>query len=153
MLKPIKAGALAAALLFVSQAHPADDGVVRVRSSYSMQETIERIKQDIATKGIMSFSEIDQAALAAAAGVKLRPSTLLVFGNPALGTLFITAKPEAGLDWPVRLLITQDETGQVWAVYTDFKWIAARHGIRDRDAEFATASGVIGSITGSVVGK
>jgi len=53
----------------------------------------------------------------------------------------------------VRLLITQDETGQVWAVYTDFKWIAARHGIRDRDAEFATASGVIGSITGSVVGK
>ncbi len=93
------------------------------------------------------------AALAAAAGVRLRPSTLLVFGNPALGTLFITAKPEAGLDWPVRVLVTQDETGQVWAVYTDFKWIAARHGIRDRDAEFATATMVIGSITSSVTGQ
>jgi uncharacterized protein (DUF302 family) len=130
-----------------------DDGVVRVKSSYSVQETIERLKKDIAAKGILYFSEIDQSALAAAAGVRLRPSTLLIFGNPALGTLFITAKPEAGLDWPVRLLITQDETGQVWAVYTDFKWIAARHGIRDRDAEFATASRVIGSITGAVSGQ
>ena len=99
----------------------------------------------------MYFNEIDQAALAAAAGVRLRPSTLLIFGNPALGTLFITAKPEAGLDWPVRLLATQDETGQVWAVYTDFKWIAARHGIRERDAEFAMATQVIGSITSAVI--
>lgn len=115
-----------------------------------MRETIELIKQDIAAKGIMYFSEIDQAQLAAAAGVKLRPSTLLIFGNPALGTLFITAKPEAGLDWPVRLLVTQDESGQVWAVYSDFHWIALRHGIRDRDAEFATATRVISSITQSV---
>jgi uncharacterized protein (DUF302 family) len=139
--------------VFPHLAPAADDGVVRVRSSYPMQETIERIKQDIASKGIMFFSETDQAALAAAAGVKLRPSTLLVFGNPALGTLFITAKPEAGLDWPVRLLVTQDETGEVWAVYTDFKWIAARHGIRDRDAEFATATGVIASIASAVTGQ
>jgi len=145
--------AFAFALVFPSHAAAADDGVVRVQSSYSVEETIERLKKDIAAKGILYFTEIDQAALAAAAGVRLRPSTLLVFGNPALGTLFITAKPEAGLDWPVRVLVTQDETGQVWAVYTDFKWIAARHGIRDRDAEFATATRVIGSITSSVTGQ
>jgi uncharacterized protein (DUF302 family) len=107
------------ALIAPAVASAADDGVVRVKSSYSVPETIERIKKDIAAKGIMYFNEIDQAALAAAAGVRLRPSTLIIFGNPALGTLFITAKPEAGLDWPVRLLVTQDETGQVWAVYTD----------------------------------
>ena len=115
-----------------------------------MPETIERIKQDVAAKGIKFFSEVDQSALAADAGIKLRPSTLLTFGNPALGTLFVTAKPEAGLDWPVRLLVTQDDNGAVWAVYTDFKWIAARHGIRDRDREFATATGVIASITSSI---
>jgi uncharacterized protein (DUF302 family) len=115
-----------------------------------MAETIARIKADVSAKGIMHFAEIDQAALAAAAGVKLRPSTLLIFGNPPLGTLFITARPEAGLDWPVRLLVNQDETGQVWAVYTDFKWIAARHGITDRDREFATATGVIASITSTI---
>ena len=126
-----------------------DDGVIRVKSAYPMKETIHRIKADIAAKGITYFQDIDQAKLAAKAGIKLRPSTLLIFGNPGLGTQFITAKPEAGLDWPVRLLVTQDEAGQVWAVYTDFKWIAARHGIRDRDEQFATATGVIASITSS----
>ena len=126
----LRAAALALSLLIPVLASAGDDGIVRVRSTFTMQETLERIKQDIAAKGIMYFSEIDQAALAAAAGVKLRPSTLLIFGNPALGTLFISANPEAGLDWPVRLLITQDSDGQVWAVYSDFHWIAARHGIR-----------------------
>jgi uncharacterized protein (DUF302 family) len=57
-----------------------------------------RIKKDIADEGIRFFSEIDQAKLAADAGIKLRPSTLLVFGNPPLGTQFITANPNAGLD-------------------------------------------------------
>src|SRR5919109_4316920 len=82
-----------------------DDGVVRVKSAYSMPETIARLKQDVAAKGIMFFGEVDQSALAAKAGIKIRPSTLLMFGNPPLGTLFINAKPEAGLDWPVRLLV------------------------------------------------
>jgi uncharacterized protein (DUF302 family) len=147
---------LIAALATVAAISPVfaqGDGIVRVRSAYSMTETIARIKQDVAAKGIMFFSEVDQSALAAAAGIKLRPSTLLTFGNPPLGTLFITAKAEAGLDWPVRLLVTQDDQGVVWAVYTDFKWIAARHGIRDRDEQFATATKVIASITGSVTGQ
>lgn len=138
------------ALLASTPAAAQADGIIRVRSAYTMPETIARIKEDVAAKGIMFFSEVDQAGLAAAAGIKLRPSTLLTFGNPPLGTLFITAKPEAGLDWPVRLLVTRDEQGAVWAVYTDFKWIAARHGIRDRDNEFAMATRVIGSITASV---
>lgn len=142
--------ALAFALLLSSPAFAEGDGVVRVKSAYSMQETLKRLKADVTAKGIMHFGEIDQAQLAAAAGIKLRPSTLLVFGNPPLGTLFITAKPEAGLDWPVRLLVTEDEAGQVWAVYTDFHWIAARHGITNRNAEFGTAAGVIASITSTI---
>jgi len=141
---------LAFAMPLASPALAADDGVIRVKSAYPMKETIHRIKADIAKKGITYFQDIDQSKLAAKAGIKLRPSTLLIFGNPGLGTQFITAKPEAGLDWPVRLLVTQDDSGQVWAVYTDFKWIAARHGIRDRDEQFATASGVIASITSSI---
>jgi uncharacterized protein (DUF302 family) len=144
------AAALALAALVPSLALAQDDGVIRVKSAYSVPETIERIKKDIAAKGITYFTEVDQSQLAAAAGIKLRPSTLLIFGNPGLGTLFITAKAEAGLDWPVRLLVTQDDEGQVWAVYTDFKWIAARHGIRDRDGEFATATGVVASITTAI---
>jgi len=129
----------------------ADSGIVRVRSAYSLPETVARLKADVAAKGIRFFEEIDQAKLAADAGIKLRPSTLLVFGNPPLGTLFIRSNPLAGLDWPVRLLVLEDENGQVWAAYTDFSYIAKRHAVEGMDAEaFKTASGVIASITSSV---
>jgi len=128
----------------------AEDGIVKVKSAYSVAETIDRLKKDIAAKGIMFFSEIDQSKLAADAGVKLRPSTLLMFGNPPLGTLFLTSNPNSGLDWPVRLLVAQDEKGDVYAVYTDFDWIAKRHSITDRKEQFDTANKVVASITSSV---
>jgi uncharacterized protein (DUF302 family) len=128
----------------------AADGIVKVRSAYGMDETIARIKDDIAKKGIMFFSAVDQAQLAANAGIKLPPSTLLTFGNPALGSQFITSNPQAGLDWPVRLLVQQDANGNVWAIYTDFGWIAKRHGITDRDPQFTMASGVVASITSTI---
>jgi uncharacterized protein (DUF302 family) len=131
----------------------AEDGIVKVKSAYPVGETIKRLKQDIAAKGILFFSEIDQSKLAANAGVKLRPSTLLVFGNPPLGTLFLSSNPNAGLDWPVRLLVIQDEKGDVYAVYTDFDWIAKRHGITNRTEQFDTANKVVASITASVRAK
>ena len=127
-----------------------DDGIVRVKSAVPMAEAITRIKADIASKGIKFFMEIDQSRLAADAGIKLRPSTLLVFGNPPLGTQFITSNPNAGLDWPVRLLLTQDDNGDVWAVWTDFGWIAKRHNIRDRVAQFEMATKVVGSIISTI---
>jgi uncharacterized protein (DUF302 family) len=131
-----------------------DSGIVRVKSAYSVPETVARLKADVANKGIRFFEEIDQAKLASDAGVNLRPSTLLVFGNPPLGTLFIRSNPLAALDWPVRLLVLEDENGQVWAAYTDFSYIAQRHAIDGADAEaFKTASGVIASITSSVKGE
>ena len=144
-------GLTAAALAISPEALPkSTDGIMRVKSIYPFVETIERLKKDIAAKGIKFFSEIDQARLAADAGIKLNPSTLLVFGNPPLGTQFITANPNAGLDWPVRLLVTQDDSGAIWTVYTDFAWIAARHGIVNRAEQFKMASMVIDSITSSV---
>ena len=132
----------------------AGSGIVQVKSAYSVPETVARIKADVASKGIRFFEEIDQAKLASDAGVKLRPSTLLIFGNPPLGTLFIAANPLAGLDWPVRVLVLEDENGQVWAAYTDFSYIARRHEVSGADAEaFAKASGVIASITSSVAAR
>ena len=130
-----------------------DDGIVRVKSAVPMAEAITRIKADIAGKGIKFFSEIDLSKLAADAGIKLRPSTLLVFGNPPLGTQFITSNPNAGLDWPVRLLLTQDDNGDLWAVWTDFGWIAKRHNITDRTAQFEMATKVVASITSIITTK
>jgi uncharacterized protein (DUF302 family) len=142
-----------AGLLLLSIASPradTEDGIVRVKSAYSLPETVNRLKKDVADKGIMFFSEIDQSELAAKAGIKLSPSRLLVFGNPPLGIQFLTSNPDSGLDWPVRLLVRQDANGDVWAVYTDFEW--KRHHIEDRGAAFKMASMVIQSIT-SVVKK
>ncbi len=132
----------------------AESGIIKVKSAYSRAETIARLKQDVAAKGIRFFSEIDQSQLAADAGITVRPSTLLVFGNPPLGTLFIAANPLAGLDWPVRLLVFEDEKGDVWTAYTDFAYIARRHQIRGMDSDaFMKASSVIASITSSVTAK
>jgi uncharacterized protein (DUF302 family) len=150
----VAAGALAFGITVGAHAEsgaPATaDGVITARSNYALDETVDRLKKDVAAKGIMFFQEIDQAKLAANAGVKLPRSTLLVFGNPPLGTLFLTSNPLSGLDWPVRLLVFEDTSGQVWTAYTDFSWIARRHGIKDRDAQFTTATGVVASITSSV---
>jgi uncharacterized protein (DUF302 family) len=144
------AGAALVTLAVALPAQAADNGVVRVKSAYSMEESIARVKADVAAKGIMFFNEVDQSALAAKAGIALRRSTLLEFGNPALGTQFVTGNPDAGLDWPVRLLLTQDDAGQVWALWTDFAWIARRHGITNRDAQFKMATQVVGSITSTL---
>ena len=115
----IVSGALIAGLLLFSMASPRadnEDGIVRVKSAYPLAETVNRLKKDVADKGIMFFSEIDQSDLAAKAGIKLLPSTLLVFGNPPLGIQFLTSNPDSGLDWPVRLLVHQDANGDVWAL-------------------------------------
>jgi uncharacterized protein (DUF302 family) len=130
-----------------------NDGVITVKSAFTMGETIERLKKDIADKGIKFFDEIDQSKLAADAGITLRPSVLLIFGNPPLGTQFITANANAGLDWPVRLLVYENDKGEVWTAYTDFNWIAQRHGIENRIDQFKMASSVITSITSSVKAK
>ena len=130
-----------------------NDGIVRVKSAYPIAETIERLKKDIVDKGVKFFNEIDQSKLAADAGIKLHPSVLLIFGNPPLGTQFITENANAGLDWPVRLLVYENEKGEVWTAYTDFDWIARRHGIENRKDQFKMASSVITSITSSVKAK
>jgi uncharacterized protein (DUF302 family) len=149
--------ALAAGLAWLAfggaGATPGADGIVKVKSAYGVDETVRRLEADIEGKGIKFFLAVDQARLGAEAGIAVNRSTLLIFGNPPLGIQFLTANPNAGLDWPVRLLVTQDQTGQVWAAYSDFGWIAKRHGIKDRDAQFEMASSVIASITSSVASK
>jgi uncharacterized protein (DUF302 family) len=132
-----------------SSAAARDNGIVTTRSDFGMDDTVNRIVRDIAAKKIRLFNVIDQSALAREAGVDLGPSTLIVFGNPPLGTQFLTANPVSGLDWPVRLLVYQDSKGQVWTAYNDFSWVAKRHDIRNRKAQFKMASEVIRSIVSS----
>lgn len=121
-------------------------GVIRIRSHQGFDATVAGIKADVAAKGIRFFDEIDQSALGAGADLKIRRSTLVLFGNPPLGVQFLQSNPYSGLDWPVRMLVIEDQDGAVWIAWTDFAWIADRYGIADRVAQFKMASEVAGSI-------
>ena len=121
-------------------------GVVKQRSDYGFDETVTRLKADIASKGIRFFAEIDHAKLGAGAKLPIGRSTLLLFGNPLLGVQFLQSNPLAGLDWPVRMLVTQDEDGAVWVSWTDFRFVADRYRLADRDAQIAMAGEVAASI-------
>ncbi len=125
-------------------------GVVRIRSRYGIDETVRRLKADIAEKGIRFFTEIDQSQLGAGADIAIRPSRLILFGNPPLGVQFLSSNPYSGLDWPVRMLILEEADGSVSVAWTEFGYIAKRYGIKDRDAQFAMANAVATSIASSV---
>ena len=122
------------------------DGVVKQRSDYGFDETVSRLKADIAAKGIRFFAEIDQTKLGESASLPINRSTLLMFGNPPLGVQFLQSNPVAGLDWPVRMLVTQDDDGSVWVSWTDFRFVASRYHLTDRDAQIAMATEVAASI-------
>ncbi len=122
------------------------EGVVKQRSDYGFDETIARLKGDIAAKGIRFFAEIDQTKLGETANLPINRSTLLLFGNPPLGVQFLQSNPVAGLDWPVRMLVTQDDDGTVWVSWTDFRFVANRYHLTDRDAQMAMATEVAASI-------
>jgi len=125
------------------------DGVVKQRSDYDFDDTVVRLKADIAAKGIRFFDEIDHAKLGAGANLPIGRSTLLLFGNPPLGVQFLQANPLAGLDWPVRMLVIQDDDGTVWVSWTDFGFVADRYHLADRDAQIKMASEVAASIASS----
>jgi uncharacterized protein (DUF302 family) len=107
---------------------------------------VTRLKADIATKGIRFFDEIDQMELGAGANLPIGRSKLLLFGNPPLGVQFLQSNPLAGLDWPVRMLVTEDQDGTVWISWTDFRFIADRYQLTDRDPQIVMASEVSASI-------
>ena len=144
VLSPIVT-APASAAATASATAPAE-GVIRQKSDYDFDETVARLKGDIAAKGIRFFDAIDHAQLGAAADLPINRSTLLLFGNPPLGVQFLQSNPLSGLDWPVRMLVTQDADGSVWISWTDFRFVAGRYQIADREAQIAMASNVAASI-------
>jgi uncharacterized protein (DUF302 family) len=125
-------------------------GVLRVKSAFGVDETVVRLKADIAAKGIRFFTEIDQGQLGAGANLNIRPSRLILFGNPPLGVQFLQSNPYSGLDWPVRMLVLQEADGSVSVAWNDFSYVANRYSIRDREAQFKMASEVAASIASSV---
>ena len=105
------------------------DGLTTMRSSLGPQETVSRLANAIGAKGLTIFARIDHAAGAAEAGLTLRPTTLLVFGDAKGGTPLMQASQAIGIDLPLKALIWQDAEGSTWLSYNDPRWLAERHGL------------------------
>lgn len=113
------------------------EGLLQVKSPHGVSETLDRFEQAVRNKGMTVFTRIDHAAGAARVGKVLRPTELLIFGNPNIGTLLMQSNPTAAIDLPMKALAWKDAQGQVWLAWNDPAWIARRHGVSDRDAVVA----------------
>lgn len=113
--------------LFCSLVYAAD-GLVTVKSPYSARETMDRVAAAVAQRGLNVFARIDHAAGAASVGKTLRPTELIIFGNPKGGTPFMACAQTVGIDLPLKALVWEDASGQVWLGYNDPAFLARRHG-------------------------
>jgi uncharacterized protein (DUF302 family) len=104
-----------------------DHGMVTVASGWSVSKTVDRLQAAVTGAGLLVFARIDHAGNAARAGMELRPTELLIFGNPRGGTPLMQDRQTSGIDLPVKALAWQDADGKVWLTYNDATWLAARH--------------------------
>ncbi len=130
-----------------------DNGLVSKKSKYSVSETLNRLEVALKEKGIGVALRWDHAAKAKDVGIALRPTELLMFGNPKLGSNFFTSKQTSGIDLPLKALAWEDEKGQVWLTYNDPDYVAKRHGINDRDDVKAKMSGALDKLSSIATGQ
>ncbi len=118
---------LCVSLLFSAGAALASDGLVSMKSAHPPKETIDRLAKIVKDKGMTVFARVDHAAGAIKVGKTLRPTELLIFGNPQGGTPLMGCAQTAGIDLPMKALAWVDAQGQAWIGYNDPAWIARRH--------------------------
>lgn len=116
-----------------------DDGLITIPSNWPVRETVDRLAALATAAGLRVFARIDHAAGAAEVGMPLRPTELLIFGNPRGGTPLMQDRQTAGIDLPVKALVWQDEAGKVWLTHDDATWIARRHRLGEGSRSAVTA--------------
>ena len=125
----------------------AENGLTTIASHYDVKTTLDRLEATVKAKGLRVFARIDHAAGAMAAGLKLRATELLIFGNAKGGTPLMQSQQTIGIDLPLKALAWQDATGKTWLSYNDLTWLAARHGLSEQATEVAKAlSGVLAGL-------
>ena len=146
--------AVAVLLLLVSvSGYAADNGLISKKSNYSVTETIDRLEKALKEKGITVALRWSHSDKANKVEIPLRPTELLIFGNPKLGSNFFTSKQTSGIDLPMKALAYEDENGQVWLTYNDPQYIANRHGINDRDEVVAKMSKALDNFSSVATGN
>jgi len=106
-----------------------DSGIIDTPSSHSVDETVERLKEILQAKGITLFALVDHSGEAEKVGMKMRPTKLLIFGNPKAGTPVMLAAPTSAIDLPLKILIWEDAQGKVWVTYNSPVYLQERHSL------------------------
>ncbi len=133
----------AIALLLSFPANAADNGIVSKPSSYSVPETLDRLESVVRAKGLTVFARIDHSGEAEKVGLKMRPTQLLIFGNPKAGTALMNSSPSIAIDLPLKALAWQDQDGKVWLSYNSPDYLKQRHGLKEELVSGVAGVGVL----------
>ena len=104
-------------------------GIVTIASHRSVDGTVEKLEQILQAKGVKLFALIDHSGEALKAGMQMRPTKLLIFGNPKAGTPLMIVSPSIAIDLPLKILVSEDGDGKVWISYNDPAYLQARHSL------------------------
>jgi uncharacterized protein (DUF302 family) len=110
------------------------EGLISIPSNFDAKQTMDRLEAALRASGAAIFARIDHAAGAASVGESLRPTEVLIFGNPKAGTPLMQAEQTIGIDLPLKVLAWRDAAGAAWLSYNDPHWLAARHGVAESGA-------------------
>jgi uncharacterized protein (DUF302 family) len=146
-------GMLAAPLLVQPAAAQDENGLVSVESPYSVEETVSRVQNVLDENGLITVATINHTANAESVGLELRPTQLVIFGNPNIGTPLMQSSRTIGIDLPQKFLVWEDEGGQVRVTYNDPAYLAERHGITDRDDIINQVSNALANLSGAATAE
>jgi uncharacterized protein (DUF302 family) len=104
-------------------------GLIDIPSSHSVDETVTKLEGILQAKGVTLFALVDHSGEAAKAGMKMRPTKLLIFGNPRAGTPVMLAAPSSAIDLPLKILVWEDDQGKVWITYNSATYLQTRHNL------------------------
>jgi uncharacterized protein (DUF302 family) len=106
-----------------------NNGIVNKPSKHSVEQTVEALSNILKSKGVAVFALIDHSGEAEKVGLKMRPTKLLIFGNPKAGAPLMLASPSSAIDLPLKLLVWEDTQGKVWVSYNSPEYLRERHGL------------------------
>jgi uncharacterized protein (DUF302 family) len=137
--------------LLLAGAVQAADGLIELKSANSVKETINKFENAAKERNLNIFARIDHAAGAQKIGATLRPTELLIFGNPQGGTPLMACAQSAGIDLPLKALAWEDAAGQVWLGYNDPQFLLTRHGVKDCGPVAANLRKALDALAGQAV--
>jgi uncharacterized protein (DUF302 family) len=106
-----------------------NNGIIDRPSNHSVEQTVDKLKNILQSKGVTLFALIDHSGEAEKVGMKIPPTKLLIFGNPKAGTPLMLASPSSAMDLPLKILVSEDAQGKVWVSYNSPAYLQERHGL------------------------